>query len=64
MLPRDRDRLAARERLRVQEHQRRHARAADRLMPLAVHYRQRPGLPMLPPGPSRCPAVARIGGGG
>jgi hypothetical protein len=55
MLPRDRHRQAARERLRRQRHQRDHARAADRLMPLAEFYRQRPGLPMLPPGPPRCP---------
>jgi hypothetical protein len=52
MLPRDRDRQAARERLR---RQRDHARAADRLMPLAEFYCQRPGMAMLPPGPPRCP---------
>lgn len=56
MLAHDRDRLAARERLREQEHRRRHATAADAVMPLADYYRQRPGLPMLPPGPPRCPA--------
>ena len=55
MVSGDRDRLAARERLREQEHRRRHARAADAVMNLAMYYRQRPGLPMLPPGPSRCP---------
>jgi hypothetical protein len=45
MLPRrDRDRLAARERLREQDHQRRHARAADAVMKLAVFYGPRPPL--------------------
>jgi hypothetical protein len=53
---RDTDRRAARERLRHQRHQQDHARAAEAAMPLVEFYRQRPGLPMLPPGPSRCPA--------
>jgi hypothetical protein len=53
---RDADRQAARERLRAQDHQRRHSTAANQLMPLAEFYRQRSSLPMLPPGPPRCPA--------
>jgi hypothetical protein len=41
---RDADRRAARERLREQDHRRRHARLADQTMPLAVWYGPRPLL--------------------
>jgi len=44
MLQLDPDRLAARERLRAQDHRRRHAKAANALMPLTVHYGPRPLL--------------------
>jgi hypothetical protein len=55
MLPRDRDRRAARNRLAAERRRLRHARLADQVMPLSFYYRQRAGLPIVPPGPTRCP---------
>jgi hypothetical protein len=49
-------RSEARERLGAQDRQRRHAAAADALMPLAIHYEKRSGLPKLPAGTATCPA--------
>jgi hypothetical protein len=57
MVARERDRLAAPERLADQRRRLRYARLAHRAMDLAAWRQRQAGLPPLPPGPARCPAA-------
>jgi hypothetical protein len=50
----DADRRVARDRLAVQRRRLAYARLANQAMNLAVYYRKRWGLPMLPAGPAAC----------
>lgn len=57
MVARDRDRLAARERLAQQRRRLRHAQLAHQAMNLAAWQQRSAGLPPLPLGPARCPTT-------
>jgi hypothetical protein len=62
MLPSEGDRRSARVRLAAERRRLRYARLAHQAMNLAVYYRKRRGLPMLPVGPAACaPGCPRCG---